>query len=43
MGQYKMQSKSRHYKDIFKDKIEEKMQEDYIKKQKKDIFAEEDL
>lgn len=37
MGQYRMRAKSRHFADIFKEKIEDKLKDDYLKKQKSDI------
>ena len=37
MGQYRMKPGSRNYKDIFKERIEERLAEDYLKKQKDDI------
>jgi hypothetical protein len=34
MGQYRMRAKSRHFADIFKEKLEDKLKDDYLKKQK---------
>ena len=39
MGQYRMKAKSRHFKDIFKDKMEERMEQEYLKKQKDNMFS----
>jgi hypothetical protein len=37
MGQYRMRAKSRHFADIFKEKLEDKLNEGRFKKQKADI------
>lgn len=38
MGQYGYRPRSRHFKDIFKDKVEEKKQQEYLRMQKEDVL-----
>lgn len=37
MGQYRMDPRARNIRDIFIDKYEEKMMDDYLKEQKEDL------
>jgi hypothetical protein len=41
MGQYRMRAKSRHFGDIFTEKVKDKAKDDYLKRQKTDIREEE--
>jgi hypothetical protein len=40
MGQYRMRAKSRHFADIFSEKVKDQAKEEYLKKQKADIKEE---